>query len=956
MWVVELPRNVISIEIGDQNMATIFTETFNSSTTGALPAGWVGTGVGAIQAGSEAGLPTDYNGGSGKAIRLTTGTSTTPQTAYYSSAQDDGSGNQRATVYFRNHATPGMGRLRLYTRATVPPNDTCYAFYIALNSTLSACVVRLYRYSGGTTAEQSGTVNLAAVWPAATWFKITGESTSAGLLTMKVQRLDNNQWLTSSGTWNATEQAVVSWTVSTPITGAGYCGLEMTRNSASDIHYCDQLTYENLDPPVTPGTISITSGPSKTAVGLSVTAATGGTGTITRQWYRSTTSGFTPGAGNILSGATNLTLSETGLTPGTTYYYKVVHTDSVGTTATTAQQTVTTSPALVAGTASASSAGSSSVTLVATAATGGRAPVTVQWYCSTSSGSLGSAISGGTGLTHTDTGRSPSTTYYYTCRHIDADSDTADSNQASATTNPADSFTSLVFLEVAMEYVPPGAVDRIAYFDVQKIDGTGGRIGLTHSDVTLTYVRDGGTPQTVPLSALPSAEAAHADGQFGPTNATLLPGIYRTDLPDAAFATGGRSVTFYLTVPSGAKAGSKHYSIGLVPSNVIQVNGEAAETSSDPMAVNVVEFLGSPVNPDLGLPANVVATYGTALTSPSVPTTGGVEGGSGGLDAAGVRAALGLADANLDAQLSGLATLASSADVVAIKAVTDQVGPLISDGKFTAAALSSTPVSEFPAEAPAGWIGITAFAAGAITPSAFAAAVPATLSGTPSVNVTQVGGVEFTGPYVPSNVLATYGTALTSPSVPTTDGLEGGSGGLDAAGVRAALGLADANLDAQLGGLATVQATLAGSADVVAIKAVTDRIDTTIEADGDTCRFTAHALGHAAGAAFPAVAPENWIQASSFSDGAITVAKVDQAGLPARLAPDGLDTISVADPGPVGEMTTLPKMLVALWRRHYKKTSFDPSGFRTYADDGLAVNTVQTVSDGEVQIMEAAQS
>ncbi len=56
-------------------------------------------------------------------------------------------------------------------------------------------------------------------------------------------------------------------------------------------------------------------------------AATGGTSPYTYQWYRSTTNGFTPGGGNILSGKTALTLADTGLLPNTIYYYKVIATD-----------------------------------------------------------------------------------------------------------------------------------------------------------------------------------------------------------------------------------------------------------------------------------------------------------------------------------------------------------------------------------------------------------------------------------------------------------------------------------------------------------------------------------------------------------------------------------------------------------------------------------------------------
>lgn len=78
---------------------------------------------------------------------------------------------------------------------------------------------------------------------------------------------------------------------------------------------------------ITAGVLSQVSVSSTEAV-LSATAATGGTGPYTYQWYRSTTSGFSPGAGNLISGATSLSLDDTGLIPNTLYYYKVVATDT----------------------------------------------------------------------------------------------------------------------------------------------------------------------------------------------------------------------------------------------------------------------------------------------------------------------------------------------------------------------------------------------------------------------------------------------------------------------------------------------------------------------------------------------------------------------------------------------------------------------------------------------------
>lgn len=80
------------------------------------------------------------------------------------------------------------------------------------------------------------------------------------------------------------------------------------------------------------GTVSLTNR-TTSSIDLSSTEATGGTGPYTYQWYRSTSSGFTPGAGNILAGQTSLALSDTELSAGTTYYYVLRAIDSLSTTA-----------------------------------------------------------------------------------------------------------------------------------------------------------------------------------------------------------------------------------------------------------------------------------------------------------------------------------------------------------------------------------------------------------------------------------------------------------------------------------------------------------------------------------------------------------------------------------------------------------------------------------------------
>lgn len=94
---------------------------------------------------------------------------------------------------------------------------------------------------------------------------------------------------------------------------------------------------------VTAGALSQISVGSTTA-SLSSAAATAGTAPYTYQWYRSTVTGFTPGGGNIIAGATSLTLNDSGLIPNTQYFYKVVATDQVPATSTSTQLSVVTTP------------------------------------------------------------------------------------------------------------------------------------------------------------------------------------------------------------------------------------------------------------------------------------------------------------------------------------------------------------------------------------------------------------------------------------------------------------------------------------------------------------------------------------------------------------------------------------------------------------------------------------
>jgi hypothetical protein len=119
-----------------------------------------------------------------------------------------------------------------------------------------------------------------------------------------------------------------------------------------------------------------------------------------------------------------------------------------------------------------------------------------------------------------------------------------------------------------------------------------------------------------------------------------------------------------------------------------------------------------------------------------------------------------------------------------------------------------------------------------------------------------------------------------------TVGASSTSGGLDAAGVRAAIGLPAADLGARLDTLQTSVNSANSSlgtintkidtiddfvdTEVAAIKAVTDKLDTTLETTGPNWRYTVSALGNAptgAGASVSSIAAAVWNEAV---DGAVT--------------------------------------------------------------------------------------
>ena len=240
-----------------------------------------------------------------------------------------------------------------------------------------------------------------------------------------------------------------------------------TANSGGDIVIA--FTNGAKDQPMINGLEVLGSSPSCTTVppaptGVKVSGATSSTlivswtavtppancTTITYSVYASTTSGFTPGAGNLIaSGVTGTSYTDTGLAASTIYYFVVEAVDAAGssgtgtgpvngeTLANTSCTTVPSAPTGLTATASTSTAIGLSWQAVTPPANCSISSYAV--YGGTTANPTTLIAGGLTGTTYSNTGLTASTNYYYIVKAVDADGTSAASAQASAETQPPSS-------------------------------------------------------------------------------------------------------------------------------------------------------------------------------------------------------------------------------------------------------------------------------------------------------------------------------------------------------------------------------------------------------------------------------------------------------------------------------------------------------------------------------------
>ena len=311
------------------------------------------------------------------------------------------------------------------------PNNTNFVYTLPAESAAT-----FYWTPGGTIGAPS---NLTATTASSSQINLSWTASTTSGVTYSVYRSTTNGFTPGSGNLVTSGLSTTTYSNTGLSSGTTYYYLVEAVNSTASSGPSNQATATTTAVvPTAPTSLTATAA-SDSQINLSWTAPTTG-GTVTYSLYRSTTSGFTPGSGNLVaSGLSTTTYSNTGLTASTTYYYLVEAVNSAGTSPASNQASAATPAAPAAPTAlTATTVSSTQIHLSWTAST--TSGVTYSVYRSTTSGftpGSGNLVASGLSTTtYYNTGLTASTTYYYVVEAVNSNGSSAASNQASALTSP----------------------------------------------------------------------------------------------------------------------------------------------------------------------------------------------------------------------------------------------------------------------------------------------------------------------------------------------------------------------------------------------------------------------------------------------------------------------------------------------------------------------------------------
>jgi lysophospholipase L1-like esterase len=528
-------------------MTIVYSQNFESTPVGALPSGWTEiTGTWIVTASNPVSGSNALTGGAADGNKIVC-------TAAAALADMEVRYDVNYQAYF----------VGIYLRT----DSTLQNGYVAIPDTVSLGVFDVYKFVSGS-ATHLGTIASSGLPSAGPGQKYSLRARMQGsVFYLKIWQFGTAEPTSWSGT--ITDSSV---------TAAGYFGF-YNNSSGSGNATIDNVTLDNLIVGALTAGTSSSSGITANSATVTNSGASGGTSPYTYQWYRSTTSGFTPNSGNLVSGATSLTLNDTGLSASTTYYYVLVATDSVSAAADSTQLAITTSAlaALVNGSLSHTSVGSTTATVVDSGASGGTSPYTYRWYRSTVSGftpSSSNLIVGANGATLNDTSLNPSTSYYYVNVVTDSASSTAESSQLTVTTSAG---STTVAVTNAALFWSPGNWDHLTAgtfsvaTDTMQTTAPGAYLKFAVTGtVNLALSID-----TSPMGSFPSGDfpiirtsidnAPFTDAQFtvGQTTLTLSTGL-------SPSATHSVEVFYRMAMLTEGDAWG---SSGISPTNVVRIQG-----------------------------------------------------------------------------------------------------------------------------------------------------------------------------------------------------------------------------------------------------------------------------------------------------------------------------------------------------------------------------------------------
>lgn len=125
----------------------------------------------------------------------------------------------------------------------------------------------------------------------------------------------------------------------------------------------------------------------------------------------------------------------------------------------------------------------------------------------------------------------------------------------------------------------PGSIDNTIYFKLVNTTTGQPETGLDVTTLTMSYLRDRATRVGSVASALALVTTAHTDYGMIEVDSTNIPGLYRADFPDAAFASGSDAVQ--LSINSAAiDVAIIEVELNVIDGNTIQVSG-TTQTAND---------------------------------------------------------------------------------------------------------------------------------------------------------------------------------------------------------------------------------------------------------------------------------------------------------------------------------------------------------------------------------------